>query len=115
MGFGGWPPEALTFYEGLEADNSKAYWTANKRVYDETVRAPFEWDLLRFAVSLRLSGQEAACGRRQLDDAVLAFSRAYRGAMDRFASMPFIDVNPRLAALRGDPRFAALRRKVGLT
>jgi uncharacterized protein (TIGR02453 family) len=40
--FGGWPPEAIAFYEGLEADNSKAYWTAHKAVYEECVRAPFE-------------------------------------------------------------------------
>ena len=42
MGFRGFPPEALTFYEGLEADNSKAYWTANKRIYEDCVRAPME-------------------------------------------------------------------------
>jgi len=24
--FRGWPAEALQFYEGLEADNSKTYW-----------------------------------------------------------------------------------------
>ena len=40
MSFQGWPEEALDFYEGLEADNSKAYWTANKAVYEETVRGP---------------------------------------------------------------------------
>jgi uncharacterized protein (TIGR02453 family) len=40
MAFGGWPEEALDFYEGLEADNSKTYWTSRKMIYDETVRAP---------------------------------------------------------------------------
>ena len=40
MRFRGWPPEALEFYEGLEADNSKVYWTAHKDVYDEHVYAP---------------------------------------------------------------------------
>src|SRR5829696_50162 len=40
--FRGWPPEALTFYEGLEVDNSKAYWTAHKAVYEEAVRGPME-------------------------------------------------------------------------
>lgn len=38
--FHGWPAEALEFYEGLEADNSKTYWTAHKAVYDEIVLAP---------------------------------------------------------------------------
>jgi len=40
MAFAGWPAEALEFYEGLEADNSKVYWTAHKAVYDEKVRGP---------------------------------------------------------------------------
>jgi len=40
MSFNGWPAEALDFYEGLEADNSKAYWTAHKAVYDEMVVGP---------------------------------------------------------------------------
>jgi uncharacterized protein (TIGR02453 family) len=38
--FQGWPAESLEFYEGLEADNSKAYWTEHKGVYDSCVYAP---------------------------------------------------------------------------
>lgn len=38
--FTGWPDEALLFFEGLEADNSKTYWTAHKDVYESAVRAP---------------------------------------------------------------------------
>jgi uncharacterized protein (TIGR02453 family) len=40
--FGGFPDLALDFYEGLEADNTKAYWTDHKGVYDDCVRAPME-------------------------------------------------------------------------
>src|SRR3954466_8249517 len=40
MAFRGWPAEALEFYEGLLADNSKTYWTAKKSTYDDKVRAP---------------------------------------------------------------------------
>jgi uncharacterized protein (TIGR02453 family) len=40
MTFSGWPDEALEFYEGLEADNSKTYWTAHKATYDKLVLAP---------------------------------------------------------------------------
>ncbi|WP_035841954.1 DUF2461 domain-containing protein [Kitasatospora azatica] len=40
MTFHGWPAEALDFYEGLEADNSKTYWTAHKALYDEAVHGP---------------------------------------------------------------------------
>jgi uncharacterized protein (TIGR02453 family) len=42
MTFRGWPVEAIEFYEGLEADNSKAYWQAHKAVYDRCVKAPME-------------------------------------------------------------------------
>ena len=41
MTFRGWPKEALDFYVGLEADNSRQYWLAHKAVYDESVKAPF--------------------------------------------------------------------------
>ncbi len=40
--FEGFPEEALVFYEGLEADNTKAYWTDHKHVYDRAVRAPLD-------------------------------------------------------------------------
>jgi len=45
MTFRGWPTRAIDFYDGLEEDNSKTYWQANKATYDETVKGPME-DLL---------------------------------------------------------------------
>ncbi|MCY1145046.1 DUF2461 domain-containing protein [Actinoplanes sp. Pm04-4] len=40
MTFRGWASEALEFYDGLEADNSKTYWTAHLAFYEEKVREP---------------------------------------------------------------------------
>jgi uncharacterized protein (TIGR02453 family) len=40
MTFTGFPPEALSFFSQLAADNSKAFWTAHKPTYDDQVRAP---------------------------------------------------------------------------
>jgi uncharacterized protein (TIGR02453 family) len=40
MSFRGFPERALIFFEGLEADNSKPYWTDHKDVYERDVRAP---------------------------------------------------------------------------
>ncbi|MEV0615516.1 DUF2461 domain-containing protein [Nonomuraea sp. NPDC050404] len=40
MGFSGFPDEAILFYEGLEADNSKTYFAQHKRLYEEAVREP---------------------------------------------------------------------------
>lgn len=42
MRFDGWPPEAITWFEGLEADNSKAYFHAQRAIYDRSVRGPLE-------------------------------------------------------------------------
>ena len=42
MAFRGWPAEAVEFFEGLEADNSKAYFQDHKAVYEKLVRGPME-------------------------------------------------------------------------
>ena len=42
MTFKGWKAEALEFFDGLEADNSKVYWQAHKAFYDAEVLAPMK-------------------------------------------------------------------------
>ena len=42
MAFTGWSDEAVDFFDGLEEDNSKAYWAAHKAQYDAHVRAPMD-------------------------------------------------------------------------
>jgi uncharacterized protein (TIGR02453 family) len=42
VAFQGFPAEAVAFYEGLEADNSKGYWQAHKAVYADSVLRPME-------------------------------------------------------------------------
>ena len=39
-GFAGIPIDALDFYDDLDADNTKSFWTANKQRYEDSVRAP---------------------------------------------------------------------------
>jgi uncharacterized protein (TIGR02453 family) len=38
--FAGFGEGAVDFYDGLEADNSKAYWTDHRGVYENDVKAP---------------------------------------------------------------------------
>jgi uncharacterized protein (TIGR02453 family) len=40
MTFTGFSEEALNFYDDLELDNTKSFWTAHKDVYDTCVKAP---------------------------------------------------------------------------
>jgi uncharacterized protein (TIGR02453 family) len=39
--FRGWPPAALAWFAGIEANNTRDWFQANRDVYDEAVRAPF--------------------------------------------------------------------------
>ena len=38
--FRGFPADAISFFEGLVADNSREYWTANKDTYERAVKGP---------------------------------------------------------------------------
>jgi uncharacterized protein (TIGR02453 family) len=40
VSFRGFPAAAISFFEGLAADNSRDYWTANKAVYERAVKGP---------------------------------------------------------------------------
>ena len=40
MAFKGFPTDALAFFAGLEADNSKRYWQAKKDMYEAAVKGP---------------------------------------------------------------------------
>lgn len=39
-GFAGFPVAALDFYDDLEMDNTKTFWTAHKEIYESAVKAP---------------------------------------------------------------------------
>ena len=52
--------EALDFYVGLEADNSKSYCLAHKAIYDECVKAPF----LELSERSSASSDRCACSGR---------------------------------------------------
>jgi uncharacterized protein (TIGR02453 family) len=42
MTFRGWRVEALEFYEGLEAENEKAYWQRHRETYEREVLGPMQ-------------------------------------------------------------------------
>jgi uncharacterized protein (DUF2252 family) len=78
--------------------NLGAYETAEGQLvfdindFDETIVAAFEWELLRFATSLALSGTEAGDSENRVKESIHAFVAAYRSSMRRFAAMPFLDI-----------------------
>ena len=60
--------------------------------FDETVRAPFEWDLKRLATSLSLAGRALAAKKSACEEAVLAFTERYRRFIDTFSRMPVTEM-----------------------
>lgn len=60
--------------------------------FDETLPAPFEWDVKRLAASIAIAAEDNGLRTRDGDASVLAGVRAYREAMARFARTPTLDV-----------------------
>lgn len=80
--------------------------------FDETIRAPWEWDVKRMAASLVLAGRDALNSEQQCKDAVLAFGRVYREKMRMFSELPVLEL-ARYQVLRqpkGSPVRAVLRK-----
>jgi uncharacterized protein (DUF2252 family) len=60
--------------------------------FDETIKAPWEWDVKRMATSLVLAGREARNSERQCRDAVLEFAHSYRDSMHSFSELSFLEL-----------------------
>ena len=60
--------------------------------FDETIRAPFEWDLKRLATSLVLAGRAMGTKKGACGDAVLTFTTQYRKFVEMFARMPVVEM-----------------------
>ncbi len=60
--------------------------------FDETVVAPWEWDLKRLAASVVLAGREAGDREARCVEAVRTLVRSYREALGRFAQMPVLEL-----------------------
>jgi uncharacterized protein (DUF2252 family) len=60
--------------------------------FDETTRAPFEWDLKRLATSLVLAGRAMSAKKGGCEEAVFTFATQYRKFVDMFARMPVTEV-----------------------
>jgi len=60
--------------------------------FDETIRAPWEWDLKRLGTSLILAGREAQNSDRACHEAVLACAEMYRKRMTEYCWMTCLEV-----------------------
>src|SRR5499427_1850106 len=60
--------------------------------FDETLPAPFEWDVKRLAASFAVAGREREFSDRDARDAAREAVRSYRTEMFRYASMRFLKV-----------------------
>jgi uncharacterized protein (DUF2252 family) len=60
--------------------------------FDETIVAPFEWDVKRMATSLVLAGRAAGSKNVHCREAAAVFLERYRTTMAQFARMPVLEV-----------------------
>jgi uncharacterized protein (DUF2252 family) len=60
--------------------------------FDETIVAPFEWDVKRMATSLVLAGRAAGAKSLHCREASAVFLEQYRMKMHEFARMPILEV-----------------------
>ncbi len=60
--------------------------------FDETIRAPFEWDLKRMSASIVLAGRDSGHKDAVVRDAVELFIERYIARMIAFAAMPILEV-----------------------
>jgi len=60
--------------------------------FDETLPAPWEWDVKRLATSIILAGRYIAGTHKACERAALAAVSSYRERMDAFATMTQLDV-----------------------
>jgi uncharacterized protein (DUF2252 family) len=60
--------------------------------FDETVRAPFEWDLKRLSTSLVLAGRTMGAKKSACETAVVSFIQRYRKFIDNFARLPVTEI-----------------------
>jgi uncharacterized protein (DUF2252 family) len=60
--------------------------------FDETLPAPWEWDVKRLAASVVLGLREIGASDRQCEDAVLTTANSYRIHMYNYAAMRALDV-----------------------
>jgi uncharacterized protein (DUF2252 family) len=60
--------------------------------FDETLIAPWEWDVKRLVTSLILAGRELRLSNRACSEAALAAAQAYRLAIDRYSQLQTIEV-----------------------
>ncbi|MBV9445146.1 MAG: DUF2252 domain-containing protein [Streptosporangiaceae bacterium] len=60
--------------------------------FDETLQAPWEWDVKRLAASLEVAGRENGFSRKERRAIVMACAGRYREAMRGFAGMTNLEV-----------------------
>jgi len=60
--------------------------------FDETLPAPWEWDVKRLSASIEVAGRTAGTGSGSRESAVRAAVRSYREHLAEYAAMPSLEV-----------------------
>ena len=86
----GKPQTHLVNFRGLATPERQVIFAIND--LDETLPAPWEWDLKRLAASFVIACRDNGLSESTAEDAVLTCVRSYREHMAEFAEMKVLDL-----------------------
>lgn len=80
----------LSNFGGFAAPDRRLVFSLND--FDETLPAPWEWDVQRLVASVEIAARELGAAAADRAAIAVATAREYRTVMRRFAAMPHLDV-----------------------
>ncbi len=89
--FTGFGPDALSFLDGLAADNSKSYFDANRVVYDEQVAGPMKLLVVAVGSGLRDRVSPAVDAEPKVGRSLFRINRDLRFSKDKTPYHPYVD------------------------
>jgi uncharacterized protein (DUF2252 family) len=98
----------LSNFGGFSAPDRRTVFDIND--FDETSKAPFEWDVKRLAASFEIATRARGLSATEAESVAQHAARSYREAMQQFATMSNLDVW--YARLDADALLAGLRTRV---
>lgn len=89
--FGGFPPDGIAFLAGLAADNSRAFFDANRGVYERELAAPVRLFVTDVADRLRASVAPGLQAEPTVGRSLFRINRDLRFTKDKTPYNPWID------------------------
>lgn len=89
--FAGFGPDAMSFLDGLAADNSKVYFDEHRKIYDQQIAAPMKSLVVAVGDGLRTRVNDAIDFEPKLGKSLFRINRDLRFAKDKTPYNTYLD------------------------